>query len=85
MQSRIGRGVIIAGVSGLALIASIVGARVVGVGDTRDALATPIGAEVCDLSSTGAYTDYGRPMLSSILTCWNVDWNLSVPGAGGHR
>jgi hypothetical protein len=85
MQSRIGRGLIIAAVSGLALIASIVGARVAGVGDAGHALATSIGAEVCELSHVGVYTDDGRPAFGSILTCWDVDWNLSVPGAGGHH
>ena len=85
MQSRIGRGLIIAAVSGLALIASMVGARVAGVGDVGRVQATPIGAEVCELSHVGAYADDGRPMLGSILTCWDVDWNLSVSGAGGHH
>ena len=56
-----------------------------GVGEIGRAQATPIGAEVCELSHVGAYTDDGRPAFDSILTCWNVDWNLSVPGAGGHH
>jgi hypothetical protein len=85
MQSRIVRGLIIAAVSGLALAGSIVGARVAGVAGIGHALATPIAAEICELSPVGVYADDGRPVLGSVLSCWNADWNLSVPGAGGHR